>query len=88
MDRMRWANCLATIISRPHSILTLVDFFFWSCDKVKVYLRAIRDVEDLLDSITAAITTVTTVMLQRTWLELDYRLDILRAIKGAHVEVH
>jgi hypothetical protein len=27
-------------------------------------------------------------MLQRTWAELEYRLDILRATNGAHVEVY
>ncbi|GBM23514.1 hypothetical protein AVEN_153088-1 [Araneus ventricosus] len=54
----------------------------------KVYSRDIRDVEDLRSSITVAIVTVTTQMLQWTWLELDYRMDILRATKGDHVEVH
>jgi hypothetical protein len=27
-------------------------------------------------------------MLHRTWQELEYRLDILRATKGAHIEVY
>jgi len=26
-------------------------------------------------------------MLENTWREIDYRLDVLRATKGAHVEV-
>ncbi|GBN95736.1 hypothetical protein AVEN_47647-1 [Araneus ventricosus] len=60
--------------------------FFWGYVKDKVYSREIRDVEDLRASITLAIATVTTGMLQRTWLELDYRLDILRATKAAHVD--
>ncbi|GBM71395.1 hypothetical protein AVEN_248594-1 [Araneus ventricosus] len=64
-----------------------VDFCL-SSTGLKVYSREIRDVEDLRTSIAAAIATVTKEMLQRTWLELDYQLDILRATKGAHVEVH
>jgi hypothetical protein len=27
-------------------------------------------------------------MLHRTWQELEYRLDFLRATKGAHIEVY
>jgi len=27
-------------------------------------------------------------MLENTWKEIDYRFDVLRATKGAHVEVH
>jgi len=26
--------------------------------------------------------------LESTWREIDYRLDVLRATKGAHVEVY
>ena len=32
--------------------------------------------------------TITEDMLQNTWTEIDYRLDVLRATKGAHVEVY
>jgi len=31
--------------------------------------------------------TITEDMLENTWGEIDYRLDVLRATKGAHVEV-
>jgi len=27
-------------------------------------------------------------MLENTWREIDYQLDVLRATKGAHVEVY
>ena len=33
-----------------------------------------------------AIDTVTVDMLARTWLQIEYRLGILRATDGAHVE--
>jgi hypothetical protein len=35
----------------------------------------------------AAIETVTLQKLENTWRETEYRLDILRAMKDAHVEV-
>jgi hypothetical protein len=34
-----------------------------------------------------AISAIPADMLHRTWQELEYRLDILRATKGAHIEV-
>jgi hypothetical protein len=38
-------------------------------------------------NVVAAIETVTPQMLENTWRENECRLDILRATKGAHVEV-
>jgi hypothetical protein len=35
----------------------------------------------------AAIETVTPQMLENTWREIEYRFDVSRAMKGAHVEV-
>jgi hypothetical protein len=37
--------------------------------------------------IAAVLEEVDAVMLQRVWMELEYRLDVLRVTKGAHVEV-
>ena len=39
-------------------------------------------------TITDAFATITEDMLENTWREIDYRLDVLRATKGAHVEVY
>ncbi|GBL87719.1 hypothetical protein AVEN_81336-1 [Araneus ventricosus] len=61
MDRTWWPNCLATKISRRHSN----GFFIFILGQ-----RQSLAVEDLRASITAAIATVTTEMLQRTWLNL------------------
>jgi len=38
--------------------------------------------------ITDAFATITEDMLENTWREIDYRLYVLRATKGAHVEVY
>ncbi|GBL93809.1 hypothetical protein AVEN_153585-1 [Araneus ventricosus] len=74
----RSPNSLATKTSRRHS----------TGIKDKVYSREIRDVEDLRASITATNATVTMGMLQQIWLELDYRLDILRATKYCYLILH
>jgi hypothetical protein len=41
---------------------------------------------DLRARITAAIAAIDHDMLQRVWQELDYRLDVCRVTKGAHIE--
>ena len=48
----------------------------------------VRNVSDLQQRIIEAIDTVTVDMLARTWLQIEYRLHILRATDGAHVEVY
>ena len=53
-----------------------------------VYRTKVRDVSDLQQRMIEALDTVTVDMLARTWLEIEYRLDILRATDGAHVEVY
>jgi hypothetical protein len=37
--------------------------------------------------ITDAFATITEDMLENMWREIDYRLDVLRVINGAHVKV-
>ena len=46
------------------------------------------DPDDLKVRIRAAITTVDIDMLRRAWTELEFRLDVVRATRGAHVEVN
>jgi len=38
--------------------------------------------------ITDAFATITEDILENTWREIDYRLDVLRATIGTHVEVY
>jgi hypothetical protein len=47
----------------------------------------VTSLDELKLRIVAAIETVTPQMLDNTWGEIEYRLDILRATKGAHVQV-
>jgi len=46
------------------------------------------DITNLKARITDALATITEDMLENTLREIGYRLDVLRATKGAHVEVY
>jgi len=53
-----------------------------------VFSTPVPDITNLKARITDGIATVIEDMLENTWRETDYRLDVLRATKGAHVEVY
>ena len=65
--------------------ITPLDFFLWGYVKDKVYSTPVADITNLKARITDAFATVTEDMLENTWREIDYRLDVLRAAKGEHV---
>ena len=67
--------------------ITPFDFFLRGYVKNIVYRTKVRYVGDL-QRIIEALDTVTVDMLARTWLEIECRLDVLRATDGAHVEVY
>ncbi len=56
--------------------------------KDRVYATAVRDIDELKARINSAIDAVDVGMLQRTWMEIDFRLDLLRAVKGGHLEIN
>jgi hypothetical protein len=64
-----------------------LDFFLGGYVKDIVYETPVTSLNELKLRIVAVIKTVTPQMLENTWREIEYRLDILRATKGAHVEV-
>jgi hypothetical protein len=51
-----------------------------------VYQTPVADINDLKDGIKAAIATVDVDMLQHTWMELEYCLDIVHVTNSAHAE--
>jgi hypothetical protein len=67
--------------------ITPLDFFLWGYIKAIVYKTLVTSLDELKLRIVAAIETVTPQMLENTWREIEYRLDILSSMKGAHVEV-
>jgi hypothetical protein len=48
----------------------------------------VPDITNLKARITDAFAIITEDMLENTWREIDYRLDVLRATNGAHVDVY
>lgn len=68
--------------------ITPLDFFLWGYVKDIVYQTKVADIDELKARIRNAVATVDIDMLARTWQEIEHRLDILRATKGAHIEVY
>ena len=84
MDWKKWPNTMAAKISRYHPFR----LFLWGYVKDRVYRTPVRDVETLQSRIIEVLATVNEEMLENTWRKIEYRLDILRATNGAHVEVY
>jgi hypothetical protein len=59
-----------------------LDFFLWSYVKNIVYLQQLKA------RIRDAVATVTPNILEATWNGVEYRLDICRAAKEAHIEIY
>ena len=67
--------------------LTVCDFFLWGYVKDKVYVPPLpQTMDEVQERINESIQAITPDMLQKVWMELDYRLDICRATRGAHIE--
>ena len=85
----RWIGRGGPIRWPPRSPdLTPLDFFLWGYVKDRVFVPPVNDLPDLRARIRETIATVPMDMLERTWQETEYRLDIVRATNGAHVEVY
>ena len=52
-----------------------------------MFSTPVSDITNFKARITDSFATITEDMLENTWGEIDYRLDVLRATKGALVEV-
>ena len=67
--------------------LTPCDYFLWGYVKDNVFVPPQPvSLPDLKNRITAAVETITPDLLSRVWQELDYRLDVCRVTKDAHIE--
>ena len=66
---------------------TPCDFCVWGYVKDQVYVPHLpSSIPKLKARIRTAIETITADMLQTVWNELDYRVDVCRITKGAHIE--
>jgi hypothetical protein len=53
-----------------------------------VFSTPVPDITNLKARITDAFATITEDMLENTWRENEYRINVLRASKGSQVEVY
>jgi len=68
---------------KPHVIF----FFPWGYGKDRVYVPPLSaNIPELKVRIRISTETITADMLQTVWSELDYRVDVCRITKGAHIE--
>jgi len=85
----RWIGRDGPIPWPPRSPdITPLDFFLLDYVQDKVFSTPVPGITNLKARITGAFATVTEDMSENTWREIDYRLDVLRATKEAHVEVY
>ena len=85
----RWTGREGPLPWPPCSLdITPVDFFMCGYVKNIVYHSPVTSINDLKMHIMDSIITIHADMLLRTWQELDYKLDIIHANKGAHNEVY
>jgi len=81
-----WIGRGGPILWPPRSSdLSPLDFFLWGYINNIAYAEKIRNIQE---RITSAIETVTRDMIQKTWQEIAFRLDVSRATNGAHIEMY
>ena len=68
--------------------ITPQDFLLWGYVKDIMYRAKVQDITDLKQRISNAIATIKEDMLQRTWQEIEYRLDVLLLTNGDHIEMY
>ena len=78
---------VTTCYTPPSSDAIPCDFFLLGYVKDQVYVPPLpASIPELKVRIRTDIETVTADMLQTVWNELDYRVDVCRITKGAHIE--
>jgi hypothetical protein len=82
-----WVGHDGSILWPPQSPdIMLLDLFMWGHIKDIVYKTPVTSLDELKLRIFAVNETVTPQILENTWRVSEYRLGILCATKGAHVE--
>jgi len=67
--------------------MTPCHFILWGYAKERVYVPPLpADLDELTNRITAAVKSVTGDTLRHVWDEFSYRVDVVRAAGGGHIE--
>jgi hypothetical protein len=84
----RFVECDGQIPWPPHTFsITPLNFFLLRYVTDIVYKTPVTSLDELKLRIVAVVERDTPRMLENSWRETEYRLDILRAMRGTHVEV-
>jgi hypothetical protein len=76
----RWIGKDGPTPCPPHSPdITPLDIFLWVYVKDKVYSTPVPDIDTSKARLRDALAAVTEELLEKTWREIEYRLDVLRA---------
>ena len=74
---------MAAKITRPYTLL----LFLWDYTKDIVFVpQLVTSLHDLKNRITAAVNSLDEDTLRSVWDEFNYRLDVVRAAGGGHIE--
>ncbi|KAJ4439974.1 hypothetical protein ANN_08105, partial [Periplaneta americana] len=86
--RVEFVNTMLDRFGADPDFMSKIFFSFFTFHVPgKVYATPVRDLRDLPERIIEAIESIPEDMLQRTWQEIVYRLDIITVTAGAHVEI-
>jgi hypothetical protein len=83
-QRLDWEGRTNSLASQKPRSYPAGLFFLWGYVKNCVYGEKIGDLQNLRDRI----ATVTPDIIQRTWHEIEYRLDVCRTTNVAHIETY
>ena len=76
-----------TLLAPKTPGMTPCDFFLLGYVKERVYVPPLpTDWDELRNRIPAAVNSVTEDSLRRVWDEFSYRVDVVRAAGGGHIE--
>jgi hypothetical protein len=63
------------------------NLYLWGYVKDRVFVPPLpRDLADVKARIIAAVKNIDVPMLTRVWQELEYRIDVCRVTRGAHIK--
>jgi len=75
------------VLTTSFPVAAPFNFFLWGYVTDQGYVPPLpASIPELKVRIRTAIETITVDMLQTVWNELDYRIDVCRITKGAHIE--
>lgn len=83
----RWIGTNGPVRWPPRSPdLTPLDFFYWAYIKEKVYKTQLLNLEDLINRITEAITSITPIQMENVLRKLGERIYCCIDMNGGHIE--